>query len=303
MDVLRPFSILGGLNLLVLTTWSIHDPARWELVPVKASEYSKDLDSDTFFGVCNCVNFRFYIGVAVAINYGFSLVALIQAYECRMLSTDYLESIWISASLAGIVQVWTVGLPLLKLLDNDPRGLFYAKIGVAFFTAMLPLLLIFLPKIDYLRECNSNPDHGKEQVAGTAAGDHSITSRDSEESPTKVRRNAADGMPEQTTTNGKKGTTNQKLITSPKGIRIIQTSIRHVAEVEKIQRSLRVAESRNRSLNERLERLQEKFEHYIVMRNIPHQDFDDYSNSSNNFILAARSESVVPMPNLGRSQS
>ena len=275
--------------MVILATWNAHDPVVWERAAVEETSQSRSLEESASFGSCNCDNFRIYFGLVVAVNFGFAVVALVQAYECRKILTDFLESIYISASLGCIVQVWTVGLPLFKLLDGDPRGLFFVKSGVVFLTSVIPLLLIFLPKIGYERDSQGRfQEHGHEPSSTGHQGDHSITSHDSEMS--KGRKGKGEGRnnaPERT--EGK----SKGIIVSPRGIRIIQTSNRHVEEVEKLQRSLRHAESRNRSLNDRFERLQEKLEHYTVSRD-PNHDFNDSNRSKNNFILAARSESVVP---------
>lgn len=273
--------------MIILITWNIQDPIVWERAPVEEPANTLGLEEVATYGFCNSENFRVYFGMLVGVNYVFSVVALIQAYECRKISTDYLESLWISASLGCIVQVWSVGLPLLKLLDDDPRAVFFVKVVIAFLTAMCPLMLIFLPKIRYTQEPQRRYLQGNEPAPITY-GDHSITSNDSDTSPTKDRSKYGKvaGLSASERMSGK-----DKDFAGLEGIRIIQMSNRHGEEVDKLQRSLRRAESRHRSLNERLERLQEKFEHHIVSRH-PHHEFQDSSRSGNNFILSARSEYV-----------
>ena len=292
-DILWPFGILGSLNTVILATWNAHDPVVWERAAVDEDtlQDSRSLEESASFGSCNCDNFRIYFGLVVAVNFGFAVVALVQAYECRKISTDFWESIYISVSLGCIVQVWTVGLPLFKLLDGDPRGLFFVKSVVVFLTSVLPLLLIFLPKIGYERDSHQGQSHvhGHDPSSTTHQGDHSITSHDSEMS--KGRKGKTEG---QNGPDGTEGGKSPKRRVYPRGVRIIQTSNRHVEEVEKLQRSLRHAESRHRTLNDRYERLQEKLDHYMVSRDPTHEFNNSQNRSKNNFILAARSESVVP---------
>jgi 7 transmembrane sweet-taste receptor of 3 GCPR len=290
-DILWPILFLGGINVALLMTWNIQDPAEWVRAPVEEPTYFLDPEEVASFGSCDSEHFRIYFGTLVSINYVFSLVTLVQAYECRKISTDYAESFWITFSLGCIVQVWTIGLPLLKLLENDPLGVFIVKVVVVFLTTMCPLMMIFVPKIDYAHEARVNVinDHENEAIPH---GDHSITSNNSESSPTKdlpfYGRLSGRNLSEPT--EGKRNPP-----AGPKGIRVIQNSNHHVEKVETLQRSLRHAESRNRSLNDRLERLQEKLELYVVTRR-PHTDFHDGDRSVNNSILTARSENVVLHP-------
>jgi hypothetical protein len=296
VDILWPFWTLGGVNIIILITWNIHDPAAWHRIPIEEMTFSGDFEEVATFGTCDSEYFRVYFGMLVAANYLFSVVALVQAYECRKISTDYLESIWISASLGCIVQVWTVGLPLLKLVDNNPRRLFLVKAIVVFLTTMCPLLLIFLPKLGYAREARWNAAQHPDRAAGPlgASGDgHSMASSDSDFTRERANFAKSSGLGSAMVVGVVSPDGKWRHPGGPKGIRIIQTSNpRHVEEVENLQRTLRHAESRHQSLAERLERLQEKLEVYLISRH-PHMDFHDSARSGNNFILAARSENVV----------
>ncbi len=290
VDLLGPFLLIGGINLGILMTWNISDPVVWNRSPIEDSGNTLRLEAVPTYGFCNSDNYRMFLGIMVGVNYVVSVVSLVQAYECRKISTDYLESLWIGASLIAIVQVWSVGLPLLKLLDDDPRGVFLVKVGVVFLTTMSTLLLIFLPKMGYLRESLNNPekkfDYGHDSFVVSHKDQNSLTSHGSEDSPKKGKAifgsKVTGAFP--TLGNG----TGRKAPSGLEGIRIIQSSNRHSEELEKLQRSLRHSESRNKSLTERLERLQEKLEQYIVSRH-PH---NASHGSSHNFILSARSEQV-----------
>lgn len=293
-DVLVPLLVIGGANLIVLMTWNIKDPVVWVRSPIDDPPTTLDLEDVPTYGYCNSEDYRVYLGLMLGINYVVSLVALVQAYECRKISTDYGESLWIGASLITVVQVWTVGWPLLKLLDDNPRAVFFVKVGVVFLTTMCPLMLIFVPKIRYLREALLDPKSLSGPGPDSMLMSHreaSVTSRDSEDSPNKERAprpSTWDGHILAMTAGVSGKRKKRKEPSGLEGIRIIQTTGRHGEEVEKLQKSLRHAESRHKSLNEKLERLQEKLEHYIIAHH-PHQALQ---GSSSNFILSARAEQV-----------
>ena len=249
-------------------------------------------ESDPTYGYCNSENYRVFLGIMLGVNYVVSVVSLVQAYECRMISTDYLESLWIGASLFAIVQIWTVGLPLLKLLDDDPNGVFLVKVGVIFLTTMCTLLLIFLPKMEYLRESIRDPQkvdfQGHDSLLVSQKDQHSITSHESDDDAPEKHKGRSNNTLGASIMYMAKGTRPQVPL-GPEGIRIIHSSNRHSEELEKLQRGLRHAETRHKTLNDRLERLQEKLEQYIVSR---HPNHVLAHGSSRNFILASRAERV-----------
>ena len=277
--------------MIIMMTWNISDPIVWVRAPMEDPPTELNYESDPTYGYCNSENYRVYLGIMLGVNYVVSVVSLVQAYECRMISTDYLESLWIGASLFAIVQIWTVGLPLLKLLDDDPNGVFLVKVGVIFLTTMCTLLLIFLPKVDYVRESMSDPEKsgyvGHDSLRVSNKDQHSITSHESDDSPGKGKGRSPNKLGASLMSMAK-GTREQQGPSGLEGIRIIQSSNRHSEELEKLQRGLRHAESRHKTLNDRLERLQEKLEQYIVSRHPHHLTH----GSSRNFILSARSERV-----------
>lgn len=286
-DIIKPLLIIGGINVIILMTWNITDPVVWVRSPVNEEPITLNMGDTATYGYCNSDHYRVYLGMLIGINYVFSVVALVQAYECRKISTDYGEFLWIFAALVAIVQVWTIGLPLLKLLDDDPRAVFFVKVGVVFLTSTSTQLFIFLPKIGYLRQALQYPksdDQG--HTVGLYRDPPSITSYESEDSQNKEAGAARTGK-SRTKAGGSDGARVKEPL-ALEGIRIIQTNTRHSEELEKLRKGLRHAESRNRSLNERLERLQEKLEQYIVSRH-PNQPMH---GSSRNFILSARADQV-----------
>jgi hypothetical protein len=269
-DVLGPFFIVLALNVIVLSVWNVVEPMQWERLLLDGDDVNDELhlvQPDTY-GACVGDHSLVYFSILVACNLVVSLTAVIQAYECRKVSTEYSESIWISGALFCIVQVWLIALPVLRLLDDNPKAYFCVKTGIAFFTSMSTLLILFVPKMRYLRESFSEEaveeaksDADKTRMAGgslmgTKASEDSsnignvktgldavkITALDARAGPFGgVRRPRAVGF-------------QQSL-----GIRIIQHSIGgRSEEVHRMQKDVDRANDRKRMLQERLEKLQEQ---------------------------------------------
>ena len=87
----------------------------------------------------------------------------------------------------------------------------------------------------------------------------------------------------------------------PEGVRIIQTSTRHSEAIEILQHNLRNAEERNKDLNEKLERIQEKIEQHIRARHpLANRDSQDLGmreqslleEKGDHNILSARVQSI-----------
>ena len=287
MDILVPLLVLVGINFTILTTWNITDRVRWVRDPIEDPTLSLSPEDIPTYGYCDSEHYRIYLGLMLGINYILSLVALVQAYEIRKITTDYGESLWISGALACAVQIWTIGLPLLKLLDDDPRAIFFVKVIVVFMTTMTTLLLIFVPKVGYLRQYRREPkgrDYFGLSKDSVTSQEHSHATDDMDRTPrhdSGLKMNAlrSSGLEPPATPISP----HKRHLENLEGIRIIQSSTRHSEEVERLQKNLRQAERRHKSLNDRLERIQEKLEQYIVS-NHPH------AHDNPNFILAARTE-------------
>lgn len=291
-DIWVPYSFLLVVNVTILLVWNLTDRVMWFRDPVNPPdrESSIVLEEVSTFGYCDSTNYRIYLGLILGINYVVSLFALVQAYECRKIDTDYAEVLWVSASMAAVVQIWTIGLPLLKILDDDPLAIFFVKVGVVFLTTMSTLILTFVPKVRYLRQ------EWREPPSKIDLGIQSITSQEydasfrSDESPNRHRNARPVGKGGQEVNPAQRRLHRPKTL-PPEGVRIIQTSARHSEAVEKLEHNLRKAEERNKELNERLERIQEKMEQY-AMAHHPFANGDNHEPSmreqSPHNILSAR---------------
>jgi hypothetical protein len=184
-----------------------------------------------------------------------------------------------SGALACIVQAWLVGLPILKMLGDNPKAVFSVKVGIVFVTCMSTLLLLFVPKMSYLRESLSEKieeNTGIVRVPTYDSGDSYTAQDHSHGTDDSLGGKFHSNVPSM-----KMGTTKISGLEPPStsraqltksvgssgvvGIRIIQSSSRHSEEeVERLQKKTNQAEQRNKLLQDRLERLQEKLEQYLV---------------------------------------
>ena len=266
--MLGPFFIILALNVIVLTVWHVVEPMQWERLPLDGEDVNDELhlvEADTY-GACVGDHALLYFSFLVACNLVVSLIALIQAYECRKVSTEYSESLWIFGALFCIVQVWLIGLPVLRLLDDNPKAYFCVKTGIAFCTSISTLLILFVPKMRYLRE--SLTEEAAEEAKSDAdknrmAGGSLIGTKTSEDSSSVGNVETGRGAVKITSLDARAGpfggarripSFQQSL-----GIRIIQHSIGgRSEEVHRMQKDVDRANERKRMLQERLEKLQEQ---------------------------------------------
>jgi hypothetical protein len=300
-DVLLPFFLLYGSNFIVLLVWTFSDPVHWVREPIDDPGTDLNLVETSTYGNCDSEHYRIYLGIILGVNMMVSVIMLIQAYECRKISTDYSESLWISGAMVCIVQVWIIGLPVLKLLDDNPKAVFVVEVVIVFVSCMSTLLLVFVPKIRYLRQSRLGQKEDKGGVRGFPSSErresvtdheHSLASEDTygklshgnqNNLPTLRMGNLrVSGLEPPASSPAKPSPAKPRHVSSGlEGIRIIQSSSGHSEEVERLQKNLEAAEARNKILQDRLERLQEKMEQYVVAHH-PHGE------SAGSFIIQAR---------------
>ena len=60
-DLLLPSLVIFGINVAVLTVWTIFDPEHWERVPINESSYSLNLVEESTYGACNADTKMIYL--------------------------------------------------------------------------------------------------------------------------------------------------------------------------------------------------------------------------------------------------
>jgi hypothetical protein len=128
-------------NLLLLVLWTVLDPLFWSRVTVSETET---------YGTCNVSENNAWKSILIVlglVNGTALILANVEAYKARQLTTEYGESKYIAMIMASILQVIIVGLPLMFLVDDNPAASYFIRSSIIFVICMSTLTLIFVPKI------------------------------------------------------------------------------------------------------------------------------------------------------------
>lgn len=149
-DILLPFLTLSSLNTTVLVVWTILAPLEWKRVPLDGTdEFGRGRHS---YGTCTEGNaFIPFVAVLLVINLSALLLGNFLSYRARTVSTEHNESMYIGVIMAFMLQGICIGLPLLLLVKEKPPAFFFLQAGFIFAICMCALVLMFVPKIVYLR--------------------------------------------------------------------------------------------------------------------------------------------------------
>ena len=271
-DLLLPSLVIFGINVAVLTVWTIFDPEHWERVPINESSYSLNLVEESTYGVCNADTKMIYLPLLFILDFLIVVLALVQAYECRRITTEYSESLWISVSVATTTQVWAVSSGvLLYLIKGRPREFYIVECFMIFFTTFPVLLFIFVPKMVYLHKAKRD---GKDEKAHPMfKNNNDIDAYSSNDPPTgsTVSPNTSDETPPKQEAviakvkslvkmNGENSKSESEEGKGTIGIRITQFSFLDNDEVEELEENVEKAKERNDVLRNTMERLRDNLE-------------------------------------------
>jgi len=149
-DVMTPFLFLLTLTLILLLVWTIVDPMFWVRKNVFGS-----VDGRSTFGYCAIGKTGVSTAMVVCLTVlAFACVirACISAWHARTVSVEYSESKYISVIIIGMLQTFPIGIPLIILSHSNPTGKYFVKSAIIFALTMSIQLLIFVPKIQFLRK-------------------------------------------------------------------------------------------------------------------------------------------------------
>lgn len=152
-DVLKPYFVLLGMNVVTLSCWTA-------LAPVTYQRRNNDGTDDwnrviSTYGVCTSYSeensrpansFIPYLVIIVIINLGLLITANIQAYRARSIQTEYSESKYIALIMASMLQAFALGVPCIFLLWEEPQAYFVVMTLVIFSICGVVLGFMFWPK-------------------------------------------------------------------------------------------------------------------------------------------------------------
>ncbi|CAB9500603.1 Metabotropic glutamate receptor 4 [Seminavis robusta] len=151
-DVLIPYMVMMGLNLVVLVCWTIMAPLKFvRKVDDGTDPWNRVVSSA---GSCRVADDSIggaipYILALAAINVAAVLNANVLAFRTRHMHTQYSESRWIGLIMLCLLQSWLTGIPIIGLLYEIPQAHYVVITLIVTFTSLAILLLIFVPKISY----------------------------------------------------------------------------------------------------------------------------------------------------------
>eukprot|EP00814_Leptocylindrus_danicus_P000473 CAMPEP_0116042512 /NCGR_PEP_ID=MMETSP0321-20121206/25738_1 /TAXON_ID=163516 /ORGANISM="Leptocylindrus danicus var. danicus, Strain B650" /LENGTH=948 /DNA_ID=CAMNT_0003523011 /DNA_START=76 /DNA_END=2922 /DNA_ORIENTATION=+ len=266
-DVLMPFVCLMSANLVVLSMWTYFNPLQWTR-KVKGEVDILGLSTPETYGLCTGEDYTLTIlfsGLLAAVNITIVLFANVQAYQCRNISMEYSESQWIAIAMVSIIQVWFIGIPLMILVVEDPPAQFVVRTAIVFVTSMSTVLLMFLPKVKYLRDYKQKRamEEAKRQERSRLAETMTDYSHYASNAASNISVNnstAEEGdMPQDGA--GRSGRQGPKRPSyGLEGIKILGHPGEEDAQVKIIKAQILAAEEEHKALRKRLEELRENIQ-------------------------------------------
>jgi hypothetical protein len=134
-----------AVNFIILMTMSFESPLHWTRTDVGTVDF---FDRSTgSYAKCSGENSEIYAGVLIAFNMILLIVGNWYNFMSRYVELEFGESRFVGISLGAMLQAWVMGIPVLFLAWEDPRGRFFAASGVVGVTSLAIQLCIFVPKI------------------------------------------------------------------------------------------------------------------------------------------------------------
>ena len=122
-DVIKPIVALLMLNVIVLTAWTVIDPLQHNTKVVSVDPFGRELET---LGVCSSEHGLIFTATLCVINLGSLIVATIQAYQARNISTEQLqESSYIFIAMALILLASFMGVPIIVIARDNTTAYYF----------------------------------------------------------------------------------------------------------------------------------------------------------------------------------
>lgn len=159
-DVLIPFFFLFSANVVVLVAWTILDPLVYQRRAHQGTDgWNRVLST---YGTCRSENFPvpFIVPLSV-LNLVLLIFANWQAYNARLIESEFSESAYIGSVMAILLQAVLTGVPLIFLIRELPQAYYVVLVSMIFIVCMAVLLLIFVPKVLAAERFRRQPEHAQ----------------------------------------------------------------------------------------------------------------------------------------------
>ena len=155
MDVIWPFAVLMTANVIALICWTTIDPLVFtRSYHAGTDDWNRRISS---FGTCTSSGKSKggmwpYLAIIIAVNMGALILANVQSYQARSIRTEFSESKFISIIMASMLQALVISIPILVLVYDQPRAMFVILVCLISVICSAVLVLMFVPKIQYMKE-------------------------------------------------------------------------------------------------------------------------------------------------------
>jgi hypothetical protein len=155
MDVIWPFAVLMTANVIALICWTTIDPLVFtRSYHAGTDDWNRRISS---YGACTSSGTSKggmwpYLAIIIAVNMGALILANVQSYQARSIRTEFSESKFISIIMASMLQALVISIPILVLVYSQPRAMFVILVCLISVICTAVLVLMFVPKIQYMKE-------------------------------------------------------------------------------------------------------------------------------------------------------
>jgi hypothetical protein len=145
--------VLLAAHLGVLMVWNITDPQKYVMVYDSSTDvFGRPVSASFSCRMEEGENGRFFWLALVLLDLLALLVVVYWAVRCRSIETEYSESRYICFTLGTILEGKAIGAPMYLLSRDTPDVQYCVWVGMILLTALVALLLVFVPKFGALKE-------------------------------------------------------------------------------------------------------------------------------------------------------
>jgi len=165
-DALWPFAILMAANCAIMVAWTLVDPLLWFRTEPDDAYQSR--------GYCRAEgeSYILFLVLIVLVNAAALILANIQAFRARNITTEFSESLYVMMTMVSLLQALLIGVPLLVIVREKTDAKYFVSAGLIFVVTMATLGLMFAPKMYLVRHNARGGGGGRESrvsITGHAA--------------------------------------------------------------------------------------------------------------------------------------
>jgi len=157
-DIAVPMVLLLSANIIILSAMVTIAPSQWGIIVQSEDDFGRP---NKKYAQCSHTDQTPYFIAMGILNATLLIVAIIEAYQARSLSTEFSETQYILMALVSVLLVLFVGSSILFIARDNPDAIVLVGSAIIFVTCSCFLLLIFVPKMHYLKVYRKDKREGK----------------------------------------------------------------------------------------------------------------------------------------------